>query len=363
MIESLLAAAAPVVSVDGQVAGELARDLVRLEVEERTDGLRTLQLRLLAWGPRADSPEEQLLYLDGRLLDFGKRVRVSVGPGGEDATIFEGAITGIEASLDEAREPEVVIFAEDRLMDLRMTRRMRTYEEVSDEQIAEKIASDHGIGSSVAAPGPTYPLVQQWNLSDLAFLRERAARLQAEVWIQDSTLHFESRTNRSAPSLTLVQGNHLIAACVRADLAHQRTKVKVSGYDAESREAITEEAGADVLSAEAGSGLTGAAVLQRALGERVSYRVQDVPLVATEARDWAKAEMLRRGRSFVTIDGVTRGSPTLVVGGTVTLERVGPPFEGDGYRVIEMRHTYDLTNGYRTHFRAERATINPPGAS
>jgi phage protein D len=297
------------------------------------------------------------------LLDFGKSIRVSIGASGEDATIFDGTISGIEASFDENREPEVVVFAEDKLMDLRMTRRMRTYDNVSDAQLAQRIATDHGIGASVSASGPTYPTLQQWNVSDLAFLRERAARIQAEIWIQDSTLHFESRSSRSAPALTLVQGNHLLSAQLRADLAHQRTKVKVSGYDVSGRQAITGEAGAEALAAEAGAGQTGAAVLMRTRGERVSYRVQDVPFAVTEAREWARAELLRRGRGFVTVDGVTRGSPSLVVGSTLRLERVGQPFEGDGYRVTRMCHTYDLSEGYRTRFRAERATINAVSAS
>jgi uncharacterized protein len=360
--EAILASASPVFAVDGNVVGELARDVVRLEVEEDSCGLKTLKLRLLAWGPQPGSDEDGLLYLGGRVIDFGKKIKVSIGPSGSDATIFDGAISSIEASFDETREPHVVLFAEDRLMDFRMTRRMRTYENKSDAQIAQQIAGDHSMGATVAAPGPTYKSVQQWNVSDLAFLRERAARIQAEVWIQDSTLHFEARSNRSAPSLTLVQGNHLLTSQLRADLAHQRTRVKVSGYDAASRQQITGEAGPEALAAEAGPGQTGVAVLQRAFGERVSYRVQDVPLVTTEATDWAKAELLRRGRGFVTIEGVTRGSPTLVVGSTVKLERVGAPFEGDGYRVTEMCHTYDLSCGYRTRFRAERPTINAAGA-
>jgi hypothetical protein len=47
----------------------------------------------------------------------------------------------------------------------------------------------------------------------------------------------------------------------------------------------------------------------------------------------------------------------MVVGSTLTLERAGAPFSGDGYYVTSVRHTYDLTSGFRTHFHAERATI------
>jgi hypothetical protein len=37
---------------------------------------------------------------------------------------------------------------------------------------------------------------------------------------------------------------------------------------------------------------------------------------------------------------------------------VGAPFEGGGYHATRVRHTYDLQQGHRTHFHAERATIN-----
>ena len=43
--------------------------------------------------------------------------------------------------------------------------------------------------------------------------------------------------------------------------------------------------------------------------------------------------MLRRGRSFVTAVGTTRGSPDMVVGSNLSLQSVGAPFDGTGYYV------------------------------
>src|SRR5262245_48813153 len=112
---NLFASAAPVFKVDGETRGELARDVLRLEIEEDTQGLKTLSLRLLAQGPRADSREEGLLYVEGSPLDFGKSLEVSIGRSGEDRTIFKGTISALEASFQEGSEPEVVVFAEDKL--------------------------------------------------------------------------------------------------------------------------------------------------------------------------------------------------------------------------------------------------------
>src|SRR4051812_16435352 len=98
------------------------------------------------------------------------------------------------------------------------------------------ISLSSAMAADVAVDGPTYKRVQQWNQSDLAFLRERARLIQAEIWFVENTLHFKSRGNRNATEITLVQGNELINVQVRADLAHQRSRIKVSGYDAQARE-------------------------------------------------------------------------------------------------------------------------------
>lgn len=176
--------------------------------------------------------------------------------------------------------------------------------------------------------------------------------------MEGDTLHFASRGNRPGPEITLVQGNHLIEARIRADLAHQRSSVSVSGYDASAREVIDEEAGVDAILAEVSGGRIGPSVLEQVMGERRSFVVREAPITVGEARDWARAQMLHRCRQFVTVVGTTHGTPEMTVGSRLTLERVGEAFEGDGYYVTRVCQTYDLTNGHRTEFEAERATIN-----
>jgi phage protein D len=349
---------APVFKVDGQVARDLARDIESLEVVESTDGMKTLAFTLVARGPGSDPQAEETLYLDGRVVDFGKELEVSIGAAEEACIVFKGLVSAIEGRFGQGGEPRVNVFAEDGLMALRMTRRMRTYEQTTDADIARTLAGEHGLSADVDADGPTYSVVQQWNQSDLAFLRERARGVQAEIWLDGARLCFKSRGKRDATSLELTQGGDLLAVQLRADLAHQRTQVRISGYDATARDVIDEEAGEEAVLSEVSGGRIGPAVVQSAFGQRVSHRVRENPLTAPEARDWARAEMLRRARSFVTVSGVTSGSPAMVVGSKLTLNEVGKAFEGDGYTVTRVCHTYDLSHGHRTHFEAERATVN-----
>ncbi len=359
MTEALYCSSSPVFEVDGDVQGEPARDIVRLEVEEGLEGLKTLQARLVAIGPKMPSggEEETLLYLDGGNLDFGKKMKVDIGPKSRQRTIFEGFISALEVCFEEGQTPEVIVRAEDRMMDLRMTRRMKTYTDMNDAQIAKEIAAAHSLTAVVEAPGPTYAAVQQWNMSDLAFLRERARLIRAEVWVEGDSLNFKARDRREGEEITLVQGNQLIAVQASADLAHQRTEVRVSGFDADARAGIDEAAGEEVVDAEISGGRTGPAVLRTAFGERISHRVREVCRNSAEAAEWARAEMLRRARGFVTVRGVTDGTPEMRVASLLTLERMGEPFNGGGYYVTRVCHTYDLTDGHRTRFEAERATV------
>ena len=77
---------------------------------------------------------------------------------------------------------------------------------------------------------------------------------------------------------------------------------------------------------------------------------------------WARAGWLREWKDvFVTAVGTTNGTPDLVVGSRVSLDRVGGPFNGGGYYVTRVHHAYDRVSGHRTHFEAERATVNQGG--
>lgn len=356
----LFGSSAPVFTVDGERQPGLARDLVRLEVDEDTEGMKRLCARWVAWGPQPGGSDEGELYFDGEVLDFGKPIEVSIGPASNARTVFKGAISAIEADYREGAEPHVVVHAEDALMKLRWTHRCKTYEDSSDADIARTIAGEHGLGAQADADGPTHAVVQQWNQSDLAFLRERARLLQAELWVDADTLHFKTREQRSATALTLVQGNQLLSMQARADLAHQRSKVHVGGYDVQQREAIDEDAAVDAVRGEAGNGRLGAEVLTQAFSAYTGLRAREVPLDAPAATAWARAEMLRRARGFVRVKGVTNGSPDMVVGSTLTLQRVAPPFAGDRYYVTRVLHSYDLQHGHRTAFEAERPNVGTP---
>ena len=348
-------ASRPAIKIDGADQRELGESLLQsLLIEETTLGLFRCEARFSNWGAQGDRVDFYLF--DGQIVDFGKEIEIELGPPGSTRRVFKGRISGLEAQFPKERPPELTVLAEDRFQDLRMERRTRTFEDSSDSDAMNGIISQQGLTADIDVDGPTHRVLTQVNQSDLAFLRERAAAVDAELWIEDRTVHVQVRTRRDAGQVTLTYGAELLEFTVLADLAHQRSKVKVSGWNVAGKDAIDVEAGESAVTGELDSRRSGGSVLDRALAERNERVGLATPLSQEEAQALADAGYRRRARRFLTGAGVADGNPAIQVGGAVDVLGVGPLFEGK-YYVTLVRHTYDLLNGYRTTFEVERPGI------
>ncbi|MCK6546759.1 hypothetical protein L6R52_12990 [Myxococcota bacterium] len=346
--------ARPTLLVEGEVETELSTRIRTLVVEEDADGLFRAEVTLENWGPRDGAVD--FLYFDRRLLDFGKSMKVRLGAGSTEAEVFEGRISAIEGRFPKGRPPEILVLAEDRLQDLRMTRRTRSFEDVADRDLFERIAREHGLTPSIDVSGPTHRVIAQVNQSDLAFLRDRARSIGAELWVRGSTLHAKARSARSSRPVALTYGERLLSFSVTADLAEQRTSFSVTGWDPSNKRAVEEVADSTSLGAELGALTSGAELLERAFAARPERIVHAMAADANDARAIADASFRAMARRFVVGRGIAEGDGRITGGGAVSLSGLGALFDGD-YAVVAVRHTYDLTDGLRTLFSVERPGV------
>ncbi len=350
-------ASRPTIKIDGREQRGLMEGLLQsLLIEETTLGLFRCEARFANWGAHANANRVDFTLFDGRIVNFGKEIEIELGPPRGARRVFKGRITGLEGQFPKERPPELTVLAEDRFQDLRMERRTRTFEDSSDADAMRAIISQHGLTADVDVDGPAHRVLAQVNQSDLAFLRERAAAVDAELWLDDRTVHIQARSRRDAGSVTLTYGAQLLEFTVLADLAHQRSAVQVTGWDVAGKQAIDVQAGESAVSGELNGQRSGGAVLGRALAEHHERVGLATPLSQQEAQALADAGYRRRARRFLAGAGVADGNPAIRVGGALDLRGVGPLFEGK-YTVTLARHTYDLINGYRTTFQVERPGV------
>jgi hypothetical protein len=345
--------ARPSIYIDGQNDIALGQALLQLIISEDVQGLYHCEARFGNWGPKGNSIG--FMYFDRKKLDFGKPMQIKI----DQDKIFDGRISAIEANFGEARPPEIAVLLEDRFQDLRMTQRTRTFADVSDSDVMNRIASDYGLQPNIDVSGPSYKVLAQVNQSDLSFLRERARAIDAEIWLDDKTLHCQSRTKRNNGTVKVNYGGELREVTVTADLAGQRTSVKVNGWDISGKSAMTYEANDQVISGELGSDSSGISILKSAFGDRKEALAHTVPLSSREAQTEAEAVMRMTARRFVIAHGITQADAKLRVGTYIDMQGLGPLFSGK-YYLCHVKHVFEGTQGFVTEFSAERSGIGKP---
>jgi phage protein D len=350
----------PQIFVDGREQSALRQGLLALSIVETTAGLYRCEVMVGNYGA-APGGGSDFLYFDRKTFDFGKALKIAL----PDGALFEGRITALEARFPAASSPALIVLAEDRLQDLRMTRRTRTFAKASDADVFGRIAEQHGLAKGIRLTGGSHAVLAQVNQSDLAFLRERARAIGAELWIEvgsdgRATLRACSRGDRNAGApVALGWHNELQEFDVIADLAEQRTSVTATGWDPAGKAALTHQATDSDIQSEVGGDDSGPSLLRAKLGERKESIAHGVPLDAGEAKARAVSHFQLAARRFVVGRGVARTDPRLRVGRWVDLSGLGPLFSGK-YYLAEVRHRFDGKGALRTEFVAERPGLGRP---
>jgi hypothetical protein len=343
--------ARPTIEIGGTLLPGLSDGLQDLLVEETAVGLSRCEATFANWGPKSGSVD--FLYFDRQVFDFGKGIKITIGGGDAAGVIFDGRVMALEGRYLRSRPPEFLVLAEDRLQDLRLTRRTRTFENVSDSDLFQQVASQYGLQTNIDISGPTYRVIAQVNQSDLAFLRDRARSIDAELWVDGRTLNAQSRGRRKTSDVMLTFGEGLHEFSVSADLAGQASGFVVSGWDVAGKQALNHRATDSVLRGEMNSDTGGSKTLTSAIGQRDQQIVHDLPFTAQEAQALSESEYRRIARRFVTGSGVAEGDARIRVGTKLTLKSIGQMFDG-AYYVTRVRHIFDAVHGYRTQFAVER---------
>jgi uncharacterized protein len=353
---SALYSARPVLELNGSESAELTDRVLSLVVTETTEGLTRCEVVAGNWAGGAGAARSGTggyVFNDRGVVDFGSEIVIRLGAGDRAGTVFRGQVTGIEAHYPQLRAPELAFLAEDRLQDLRMTRRTRSFDDVSDEDIIRTVVSAHGLTPSIDIEGPTHRHVAQTNRSDLAFARDRARLVDADVWIDDHTVYVVGRARRSGDEVTLTYNADLYEVSILADLANQRSTVVVAGWDAASKDAIAATAGAAAIGPELGDDISGIELLEQSFRARTDTIVHTAPATSEEAQAQADMALRTSARRFVVATGRSEGDARLRVGTRLRLADVGPAFTGT-YTLVEVEHIFDAHIGYQTRFRAER---------
>jgi uncharacterized protein len=353
LAQSAVYCAIPTVQIDGQANDKVTAQLLSLDMREQEAGMSTLEMRFSNFGSFSTGLAD-MVFEDGAVLKLGAAVSVYGGDASSPTEIFRGKITALEGRFKEQDPPDLVVLAEDSLQGARMQRRTKNWESSTLKQIAQQVASNLGLTPILDGLDASIGTQQQFNESDLHFLRRLLARYDADLQVVGTELHAAPRAQAQRNAIEIDLGSQLKEVRVFADLSHQVTKVTATGWDYSQGQSISVTS--QTTSFGPGSGKTGSDWLQQALSSRSEHLGRFAALNAQEAQALADAEYAQRIRSFVVAHGVSQGNPNLRVGTYLNLAGLGPRFSNTYYTNSTVHH-FDTQNGYETRFCAECAYL------
>lgn len=345
--------AIPTVQIDGQANDKVTAQLLSMEMREHEGGMSALEMRFSNYGTFTSGLGD-LVFEDGAVLKLGAAVLVYGGVVSSPTEIFRGKITALEGRYPDGAPPDLVVLAEDSLQGARMQRRTKNWDAATLAQIAQQVATNLGLTPVFDALDASIGTQQQYNESDLHFLRRLLARYDADLQIVGTELHASPRGQAQRNSVEIDLNSQLKEVRLLADLSQQVTQVTATGWDYNQGQAISVTS--QTTSFGPGSGQTGKDWLQQALATRSEQLGQFANLNTPEAQALVDAEFAQRIRTFVVAHGVSEGNPNLRVGTYLKLNGLGPRFSNT-YYVTATVHHFDTQKGYETRFRAECAYL------
>ncbi|MEO3815984.1 VgrG-related protein [Plantactinospora sp. B24E8] len=294
-----------------------------------------------------DDPHFELF--DRGTFTVGTRVEVAFRAENDPVVVTVGEVTAMAVQPGVTGRHELVLSGLDLTHRLARGPKSRSFQRVTDADIATRIAGEYGLQPDVDSTGEVLEHVLQVGETDYAFLRRRAVRIGFDFWISDRTFHFKRGPRASGTPPVLRWGGNLHHFTVRFASAERCDEVEVRGWDSLGKRAVTGRASEGEPGTDAPAAEELAAAARRSFG-RVTRSAGQFPVVdQAEADALARSFLFRTSAGEAVLRGEAAGDPLLGAGAEVRVEQVGARLSGR-YRVTSVEHSYGANRPYRTRF-------------
>jgi phage protein D len=348
----------PEVEIGGQQASpELQKDLLQITVEEslHLPAMFTIVVHN-SYLPTSNKSDHKT-WRHEKLFEIGKKVRLGFSSSTtkdqnfnqeKKGFLIEGEITAIEVHFNDKSEAPIIIRGYDMSHRLHRGRHNRSFLNNTDSDIVRKIAKEAGIPlGKIDNSGAAHEYVFQENQTNMEFLRQRAARIGFELFIEEGKINFCKPESKEPVELKWL--DEISSFSTRVTSAEQVSSVEVRSWDYTQKKLITSTAKSEKVITDTGNKQGSNSSKKFNISKPPQMIVVDKPVFnAKEAEKMAQALCDELGGEFVYADAKAEGNPKIRPGRVVTLQNMGTRFSGK-YYITETRHFYNQ-RVYTTEF-------------
>lgn len=336
----------PVVKLNGSPApDDFMKDILKIVVEESLH--LPAMFTLVIHNNYIPTVRDNQPWRHQQQLEIGKRVTIGLGNSVTQEPNFakqkiddliDGEITAIDVDFTKRSESHLIIRGYDLSHRLHRGRFNRSFQNMTDSAIVEKIAKEVGLNAACDPTGAAREYVFQKNQTNMDFLRELAARHGFELFVQNGNLQF--RQPKSQQKLELKWLQDINQLNVRVTSAQQVSSVEVRSWDYSNKRSIVETANSEKIVTDT-EHRKGSQTANKFSIPAPKMTVVDRPVFsADEAKRMAQSLCDELGGEFVYADAKTdgNGNPEIRPGRVIKLADLGK-YSGE-YYVTETRHIY-----------------------
>jgi len=330
-----------VITIDGTpLPAELYALLALVRVEESVHLPDSFTLRF-------DDPHFELL--DQMKFKAGTKIDIAFSAEGDVVTVTRGEVTSLAIEQDSGGRHELVVSGMDITYRLARGTKTRSFQQMTDADIAEQIAGEYGFETEIDATSDVHDYVLQSSESDYAFLRQRGDRIGFDLWIADNKLHFKKRPTAKPTPPRLEWGQNLHKFKVRLSSSERCDEMTIRAWDPSKKIAIVGRSSSGELGTTAPAALEFIDAARSAFGEIARFAGQFPVHTQAEADSLAQSLLLKASGDEVVARGEAVGDPLIAAGATVEIASMGAKLSGE-YLVTTVEHIYGAGTPYVTRF-------------
>lgn len=289
-----------------------------------------------------------LRFTDSALFDVGKDVEIHMGYVNNVQPMMLGEIASVSPSFPEGGAPTITITGYDKSQRMRHNHKARSFKFSNASLIASQIAAENLL-IPVVDPTPLTFESKTQNSSDMAMLKELAARTFFEVYVHWDKLYFRLPRPQTE-AVFLEWGKNLSSFSPRLSTSGQVGIQCVRDYD--QKLATTIVGIVPVIGVD-----TNLDNIVEKLGSTFVDQLTDFGMNCVtdktvdsfpDALAFAKAILQEILEGVFEGHGTCIGIPELRAGNIVNIEGIGKKFSGD-YRLRKVTHSIG-SGGYQTTF-------------
>ena len=356
---------------------DVVRDIVQVSYRDNIKEIDSFEITINNW----DAEKRDFKYIDQDLFDPGKELELRMGYFGQPLNLMiKGQITSLRPSFPSAGQPTLAISGLNIIHKFRQKEETCSYTNMTDSQIAEKVGDRLKIkvntDPTAKAAETRYEYVFQDNQYDIIFLMERARRVGYDLFVEEkivggkpkSELYFGPSNNNKPTTYQLSFARYrlstgqspaklfpLIDFKPELSTAGQVSEVTVKGWNAKTKQPISQTAKRDEIKTRGVGAKGGQAAIEKSFSERKEI-IADRPVSSdAEAKKLAVASLDMIAKEMVKGSGSTIGLPELRAGGVVEMDGMGNRFSG---RYFLTATTHAISDGgYTTNFDCRREEL------